>query len=149
MRMCTALLGLVFLLGQQAAPVPPAQPSLGEWLAALRAEALTRGIGEATLDRALDGLEPVPVVIDRDRSQAELIQTLDQYLAQRLSKKVVQTAQTMRRTHLAVLKEVSAKYGVPPAGPVAHPGPESEFRRLNGGGPPVAPPATPADGPPG
>ena len=66
MRVSTAVLGLVFLLGQQAAPVTPAQPSFAEWLAALRAEALTRGIGEATLDRALEGLEPVPVVIERD-----------------------------------------------------------------------------------
>ena len=46
----------------------------------MRAEALTRGIREATLDSALTGLEPVPTVIQRDRTQAELVQTLDQYL---------------------------------------------------------------------
>ena len=142
MRVTTAVLGLVFLLGQQAAPVTPAQPSFAEWLAALRAEALTRGIGEATLDRALDGLEPVPVVIDRDRSQAELIQTLDQYLAQRLSKKVVRTAQTMRRSHATVLKKVSDKYGVPPGMLVAVWGLESNFGRFSGVRPTIATLAT-------
>src|SRR5258706_6935816 len=138
MRMCTALLGLVFLLGQQAAPVPPAQPSFQEWLAALRAEALTRGIGEATLDRALTGLEPVPVVVERDRTQAELIQTLDQYLAQRLSKKVVLTAQAMRRTHETVLAQVDEKYGVPPGILIAIWGLESNFGRFSGVRPTIA-----------
>jgi peptidoglycan lytic transglycosylase B len=142
MRVSTAVLGLVFLLGQQAAPVPPAQPPFAEWLAALRAEALTRGIGEATLDRALEDLEPVPVVIERDRTQAELVQTLDQYLARRLSKKVVQTAQTMRRTHEAVLKEVNAKYGVPPGILVAIWGLESNFGRFSGVRPTIATLAT-------
>ena len=51
----------------------------------MRAEAITRGISEATLDKALTGLEPLPVVIERDRTQAEIVQTLDQYLAQRVS----------------------------------------------------------------
>src|SRR6185503_10085643 len=100
MRVAPTVLGLVLLLAPQAAPVPPAaQPPFEEWLSAVRAEALTRGIREETLDGALTGLEPVPTVIQRDRSQAELVQTLDQYLAERISKKVVRTAQTMRKSH--------------------------------------------------
>ena len=70
----------------------------------MRAEALTRGIREATLDRALDGLEPVPIVIERDRTQAELVQTLDQYLARRFDEADLRTAQTMRHSHAALLK---------------------------------------------
>jgi len=143
MRVSAAVLGLVFLLGRQAAPVPaPAQPSFEEWLAALRAEALTRGIGEATLDRALTGLEPVPVVVERDRTQAELIQTLDQYLAQRLSKKVVLTARAMRRTHETVLAQVDEKYGVPPGILIAIWGLESNFGRFSGVRPTIATLAT-------
>ena len=106
-----AAAALVFLLGQQVPPVPPLpQQSFGEWLAGVRAEALALGIGQATLDNALTGLEPVPTVIDRDRSQAEIVQTLDQYLGQRVSRRVVRTAQSMRQTHRDLLKEVSAKY---------------------------------------
>src|SRR6185436_3979149 len=109
---------------------------------AVRAEALTRGIREETLDGALTGLEPVPTVIQRDRSQAELVQTLDQYLAERISKKVVRTAQTMRQTHRDLLKEVSEKYGVPQGILVSIWGLESNFGRFSGVRPTIATLAT-------
>src|SRR5438132_14134832 len=115
MRLSPVVLAFALLIAQQPSPVAPlAQPSFDEWLSGVRAEALSRGIREATLDSAFAGLEPVPTVIQRDRTQAEIVQTLDHYLAQRLSRKVVQTARTMRKTHEAVLKAVSEKYGVPP-----------------------------------
>ena len=143
MRLLPVVLGLALLVGQQLPPAePPAQPSFEAWLSGVRAEALTRGIREATLDGALTGLEPVPTVIQRDRSQAEIVQTLDHYLAQRISKKVVQTAQTMRRTHEALLKEVSEKYGVPPGILVAIWGLESNFGRFSGVRPTIATLAT-------
>ena len=133
MRLSTLFLGLALLLAQQLPPVAPLpQPPFEEWLSALRAEALTRGIREATLDAALTGLEPVPTVIQRDRNQAEIVQTLDRYLAERMSKKVVATAQTMRKTHEALLKQVSEKYGVPPGVLVSIWGLESNFGRFSG-----------------
>ncbi len=143
MRLFPAVTGLVLLLAQQIAPVPPLpQPPFDEWLSALRAEALTRGIGEATLDRALTGLEPVPTVIQRDRTQAELVQTLDQYLEARIATKVIRTAQTMRQTHRDLLKAVSGKYGVPSGLLVAIWGLESNFGRFSGVRPTIATLAT-------
>ena len=143
MRAAPAVLGLVLVLAQQLPPVPQLpQPSFEEWLTGVRAEALTRGIREATLDAALTGLEPVVTVIERDRSQAELVQTLDQYLAQRITKKVVQTAQTMRQTHATLLGEVSEKYGVPPGILVSIWGLESNFGRFSGVRPTIATLAT-------
>jgi membrane-bound lytic murein transglycosylase B len=143
MRLAPAVLGLVLLLPQQLPPVVPLpQPSFEEWLAAVRAEALTRGIGEATLDRALTGLEPVPTVIERDRSQAEIVQTLDQYLARRISKKVVQTAQSMRQAHGTLLAQISEKYGVPPGILISIWGLESNFGRFSGVRPTIATLAT-------
>src|SRR5688500_1456209 len=142
MRFLPAVAGLVLALAQQLPPVAPAQPPFDEWLSALRAEAISLGIREATVDAALTGLEPVPTVIQRDRTQAELVQTLDQYLAQRISKKVVQTAQTMRKTHEPLLKEVSEKYGVPPGILVSIWGLESNFGRFSGVRPTIATLAT-------
>ena len=143
MRVLPAVTGIVLLLAQQIAPVPPlTQPPFEEWLAGVRAEALTRGIGQATVDRALTDLEPVPTVIQRDRTQAELVQTLDQYLAQRVSKKVVLTAQTMRQAHGEVLKGVSEKYGVSPGVLVSIWGLESNFGRFSGVRPTIATLAT-------
>src|SRR6187200_65396 len=71
---------------------PPAQPAesipsvvepqtFEDFLTALRTEALSRGIGQATLDAALAGLVPEPVVVARDRAQPEATLSLDQYAA--------------------------------------------------------------------
>jgi membrane-bound lytic murein transglycosylase B len=123
--------------------VPPSpQPPFAEWLADLRAEAIARGIRESTVDRAFAGLEPVATVIQRDRTQAEIVQTLDGYLKQRVTAKVTQTAQRMHRTHSAVLKEASNKYGVPSGILVAVWGLESNFGRFSGVRPTIATLAT-------
>jgi len=123
----------IALLLQQVAPVPPIAPQpFDQWLTGVRAEALTRGIRAATVDQAFAGLEPLPVVVERDRTQAELVLTLDRYLQQHLTKKVIDTAGAMRRTHGDVLKQVEEKYGVPPGIVVAVWGLESNFGRFSG-----------------
>jgi peptidoglycan lytic transglycosylase B len=141
MRFFTLALGVALLL-QQVAPVAPLPPPFEEWLSAVRAEAATRGISEATLDSALTGLEPLPVVVERDRSQAELVLTLDQYLKQHLSKKVIATARSMRQAHGDVLKQVAEKYGVPSGILVSIWGLESNFGRFSGVRPTIATLAT-------
>jgi membrane-bound lytic murein transglycosylase B len=131
MRFPGLLLGLA-LLCQQMAPVPQPPPSFEEWLGGVRAEAQARGISEATLDAALTGLEPLPIVVDRDRSQAEIVGTLDHYLHQHVSAKVIATARTKRAGHAALLDSVHQKYGVPPGVVVAVWGLESNFGRFSG-----------------
>src|SRR3954465_2321727 len=136
MRASAALLGFALLL-QQIAPVAPLPPPFDEWLAGGRAEAKTRGISDATLDSALAGLEPLPVVIQRDRSQAEIVQTLDTYLAQHVSARVVQTARARRAEQHEVLTQVAGKFGVPATVIVAVWGLESNFGRFSGVRPPI------------
>jgi membrane-bound lytic murein transglycosylase B len=132
MRLPGLLLGLALLL-QQIPPLPPgSQPSFAEWLDGVRAEAKTRGITDATLDKALVGLEPLPIVVERDRSQAEIVETLDHYLQHHVSAKVIQTARARRTEHAALLDKVAAKYGVPPGITVAVWGLESNFGRFSG-----------------
>ena len=84
----------------------------------------------------------MPIVVERDRTQAEIVLTLDQYFEQHLTKKVVQTAQTMRQAHEALLKQVAAKYGVPSGILVAVWGLESNFGRFSGVRPTIATLAT-------
>ncbi|MGH9409040.1 MAG: lytic murein transglycosylase [Vicinamibacterales bacterium] len=142
MRLAVAALGL-FLLAQQIPPVPqlPAQ-SFDEWLAGVRAEAVQRGISQATIDTALIGVEPLPIVVQRDRTQAELVMSLDEYLQTHLTKKVLETSQAMAREHRAVLEAVQKKYGVPPAVIVAVWGVESNFGKFSGARPTIATLAT-------
>jgi membrane-bound lytic murein transglycosylase B len=128
---------------QDPLPVPqlPAQTFV-EWLSAFRSEAVTRGITEATLDRALTGLEPLPIVIERDRSQAELVLTLDQYLERRLTRSMIKAAQKISVQHRTLLRKVSARYGVSPGVIVAIWGLESNFGRFSGVRPTIATLAT-------
>jgi membrane-bound lytic murein transglycosylase B len=138
------------LAGAAQQPSPPAQlpvvqlppQTFVEWLSAFRSEAATRGITESTLDRALTGLEPLPVVVERDRSQAELVLTLDQYLERRLTRAMIKSAQKMGVQHRALLRNVGAKYGVPPGVIVAIWGLESNYGRFSGVRPTIATLAT-------
>lgn len=114
------------------------RPSFVDWLAEVRAEALSRGIRPEVVDSALGSIdEPLAVVIERDRSQAEAVQPLEHYIAQRLKPSVVQLGRTMLARHKVVLDEVAAKYGVPPQIVVAVWGIESNFGRFSGTRPTV------------
>jgi peptidoglycan lytic transglycosylase B len=107
--------------------------SFDEWLAGVRAEALERGIRAEVLDEALANVEaPVPVVIERDRSQAELVQPLETYISRRLTASIVTTAREMYAKHKNLLERISDRYGITPAMLVAVWGAESNFGRFSG-----------------
>jgi len=115
-------------------PTPVATPTqtFEEFLAGVRADALKAGVRKETLDAALTGLEPNPVVVARDRAQPEATQSLDDYLAQRLTPTRIQTAVTMRQTHAALLDQIEKTYGLPPSMMVAFWGLESNFGAFTG-----------------
>ncbi len=119
------------------------RPSFTEWLAGVRSEAAARGIRQEILDQALEGVvEPLPVVIERDRTQAEIVVPLERYIARRLTPRTLTTGRQMLARHREVLDQVSKKYGVPPATIVAILGIESNFGRFSGVRPTVAALAT-------
>lgn len=130
------ILGLAVLAaGAQIAPTQDSaadRPTFDVFLAGVRSEALARGISQATLDRALVDITPETVVVSRDRSQPENVQSLDGYLSQRLSRRTVNTARQMAARHRAVLRAVETKYGVAPSLMVAIWGLESNFGRFTG-----------------
>ncbi len=113
-----------------------------EWLAAVRAEALAKGISQGTVDAALGSVERLPVVVERDRTQAEVTLTLDQYVARRVPPRAVRNARTMASTHRAELQRATARFGVPRSVIVAIWGLESNFGRFQGTRPTVAALAT-------
>jgi membrane-bound lytic murein transglycosylase B len=127
-----AVLALLPLL-PQAAPQNDAPGSpFDDWLVALRAEALSRGISQATVDLALTGLKPEPVILARDRMQPEQTQSLDAYLAERLKPKVIAKARVLAAEHTALLSRVRAAYGVPGPVMVAIWAVESNFGQFTG-----------------
>jgi membrane-bound lytic murein transglycosylase B len=125
--------GIASLSAQAPAEQPAARPSFSEWLAGVRADALQRGIRSEIVDKALATVEePEPSVIERDRTQAETVLSLEKYIARQLRPTVVRTAQEMYTRHRKVLTEVSDRYGVSPRIIVGIWGLESNFGKFSG-----------------
>jgi membrane-bound lytic murein transglycosylase B len=138
----TLKLVLAIALALQAAvpapPPPPVErPDFPAFLAQLKEQALAKGVSVATVDAALTGLEPLQVVIERDRTQAETVLTIDQYIDRRLTKRFVRTAREQAAAHRKLLTRVSQKYGAPSSLLVAVWGMESNFGRFTGTRPTV------------
>jgi membrane-bound lytic murein transglycosylase B len=79
MRTLAAALSLFVVgLAVPSRAAQDARPSFADFLAGIRTEAIERGIRPEVLDQALaDIQEPVQSVIERDRSQAETVLTLE------------------------------------------------------------------------
>jgi membrane-bound lytic murein transglycosylase B len=118
------------------------RPPFATWLEGLRTEALSRGIRDDVVREALDGLEPLPIVVERDRTQAEFTLSLDTYLKQRVTRAMVRTGRRSLARHRALLRRVEAAYGVDPATVVSIWGLESNFGRFVGVRPTIAALAT-------
>src|SRR5512141_969115 len=139
---CSVALSFSFALvaaaGQQqvapAAPLPDSaeRPSFVNWLNDFRVFATSKGISPATLDRTLTNLEPLPVVIERDRTQAEQTLSVDAYVKRRVTRAIVRTAKTMAAKYGTVLRKIERRYGVPRQILVAVWGLESNFGRFSG-----------------
>ena len=126
-----------------AQPPEAPRPSFSEWLAGVRAEALTRGIRQEVVDEALDQVaEPMPVIIERDRAQAEAVLSLEKYVSRSLAPKTVKAGREIVARHRATLDEVAKKYGVPATIVAGIWGMESSFGRFRGSRPIVAALAT-------
>ena len=123
-------------------PANTPTPEFVAWLDGVRTEALAKGISARTLDRALSGLVPEPVVVERDRAQPEQVQTLDGYLRQRLSARTISSARAMYRQHRSVLGRVNTGFGISPSMLVAVWGLDSNFGRFTGTRPTIAALAT-------
>ena len=131
-------LALALALGQE-----PARPSFADWLAGVRAEAIASGIREEVVDEALSHVEePLPVVIERDRAQAESVLPLEKYVARSLASRTVTAGRAIVNQQRALLDEIGERYGVSSRIIAGIWGMESSFGRFMGTRPIVAALAT-------
>src|SRR5689334_6771664 len=140
-KFVAALLTVAALQQPQQATQEPAQP-FDAFLVEIRAEALAKGISQATIDASLTGLEPLAIVVTRDRAQPEVTQSLDDYLAQRLTATRIATGRTLLTTHAELLNRVEKAYGLSPETMVSVWGLESNFGAFTGSYPTIAALAT-------
>src|SRR5687767_12482665 len=94
----------------QDTPVEP--PPFDTWLDELVREARDRGYGDALIEQALADLEPLPRVIEADRSQAELNPGFARYLSTRLTPAMVRRGREMASTHRRLLGRIEARFDV-------------------------------------
>jgi membrane-bound lytic murein transglycosylase B len=129
---CSAVVALHQAPSTPDAPGAPSAADFPSFLESVRVAALARGLSPDTVHRALRDLEPNPTVIERDRTQAEVVLTVDQYLQRRLTPPLVRTARQMATKHRRLLTEVGDAYGVSPRVIVSIWGLESNFGRFSG-----------------
>ncbi|ANT61456.1 murein transglycosylase [Salipiger sp. CCB-MM3] len=94
--------------------LPQPNPGWDAWVAAFRGRAQSQGISGGTFDAAFRSAGFLPGVIERDRSQTEFTRTLEDYLAITASEQKVLQGRAELRRNMGVLREIEARYGVPP-----------------------------------
>jgi membrane-bound lytic murein transglycosylase B len=131
-----ALLFAVFLAtaGLQD-PAPDEPPPFNQWRQELIAEARARGYSEDLIQQAFASIEPLPQVIQNDRSQAEAVVGFDRYYSTRVTPQVVSQGRELARQHSAVLASVEAAYEVQRRVVVAIWGIETRYGRVTGNTP--------------
>ncbi len=132
----TLMLGTVvlntFIIAQESKDAAD-QQAFQEWLQVLIAEAREAGIREDIIEQALIPVTPIPQVVAADRSQAEFVETLDQYLEKRVTAWRINTGRERLRENRELLNRVAAEYGVQPRFIVAFWGVETNFGNFTGG----------------
>lgn len=102
------------------APIPEAQvedevipmAEFEDWIAAFRTRAQETGITADTLDAGLAGVQYLPDVVAKDRSQNEFTKTIWDYLDTAVSDARIDLGQKALQDNAALLDEIEARYGV-------------------------------------
>ena len=119
-----------------------AATAFDQWLDGVRHDALAQGIHAATLDEALNDLQPIPRVIELDRRQPETTLTFADYIDRVVTPQRRADAKAHFEANRTLLAEIGARYGVDPRFIVALWGIETDFGRTTGGFPVIAALAT-------
>lgn len=127
----SSLLCICFLV--VANPVLAAKENFDVWLLKVKAEALTKGISQTTIDEAFANVKILERVVALDRKQPETTQTFQQYMEKRLPKSLVDAGKARLNENREILEEVGKKYGVQPRFIVALWGVETRYGKYTGG----------------
>lgn len=103
------------------------------WLEGVREEAAARGVSQATIDVALSGIQPIPRVIELDRSQPETTITFQQYMDRIVSRTRIANGREKFAANQEILATVTKQFGVPGRFIVALWGIETNFGKYTGG----------------
>ena len=104
-----------------------------DWLNGVRGDAAAAGVRQATIDAALDGIQPIDGVLALDVRQPETTVTFAHYRANILNAERIRLGRQYLRDDAVLLGEIGNRYGVPPAVIVALWGMETSYGGNTGG----------------
>lgn len=130
--------GFSLLLALSAIMLQPCaaadDPDFMAWLAKFRSDAAAKGISNATLDAAFASVDqPLPRVLELDRSQPEFVQTFTGYLRPRITEARIKRGRELLVQHRALFKRLEDQYGVQPQYLASFWALESNFGDATGG----------------
>lgn len=102
------------------------------WLTDFKAEAVSRGIKPAVLDKAIGGLRPDPAVIKRDRSQHVFAQDFITFAGKKVNGHRMTQGKVLLKKNAGLFKRIRQEYGVPPEVLTAFWGLETDFGAVTG-----------------
>lgn len=108
------------------------KPDYAAYTAALKVEAQAKGYDAALLEAVFSSLTFYERAISADKSQPEIVETLNTYLPKRVSETRIRMARERYQKYLPQLEEIGQRYGVQPRFIIALWGLESSFGRFMG-----------------
>ena len=116
----------------RAAPCGSSASGFSQWLEEMKRAAAAEGVSQRTLDAALTGVAYDHAVIGRDRGQRIFHQSFEKFSSRLVTPARLSKARALLQRHAALLAQIEARYGVPPAVLVAIWGLETGFGADNG-----------------
>ena len=116
-----------------SSPVMAQSQSFDQWLQRFKSEARSRGITDATLLSAFNGVQPIQRVIELDRKQPERKIGFDEYQAKTLTAGRIAEGRRLYQENYTLLKRIEEKYGVQAQYVVALWGMETSYGKNTGG----------------
>lgn len=108
------------------------EAKFNQFVADLKTQALDKGYDAKLVNDAFADIKFKPKVIKADRGQPEFVETLETYLAKRVTDWTVKKARQEYKNNKALLDEIGQKYGVQPRFIVALWALESGFGKYQG-----------------
>jgi len=98
----------------------------------LKQTAYTEGLSDDTIENTLGKVKFVARVIDLDKKQPEFSQSFDSYFSKRVTTWRVEQGKRLMQEHAPLLRQLTAKYGIPPQYLMAFWGLETNFGSYKG-----------------
>ncbi|MGB0921938.1 MAG: lytic murein transglycosylase [Alphaproteobacteria bacterium] len=141
-RFCLALALTFGPFGAVQATPAPVDPGFQNFLAGVKAEALSQGISTETIDAAFKDVQELRRVVKSDRSQPEVKLTFHRYATRLLTDGNINTGRARYKEHRELLREIEDQYGVQGRFIMAFWGMETRYGAITGDIPVVSAVAT-------